>query len=406
MLGKFDKARDCQRHMELLELRDGPQTFKNVNYRMEMVSSALSDDVVTLKSLAGTVDAAAERLPRLRVIAALCRAHYHRIRGEFQAALECLTPALAFAEPNGSIDWVPIATTHVGLLVSNGQIEEACREADRYLEACDRAEHSAAELEEARAFVLVAAGRVPEAARVCDAVIRAEELRGTQGLRMAGRYHARARVALAMGDNEAFVAWTNRFVEFCATTESSSIRAQANRLAQEGRDVGVGDVREIELPDTRMEGVDRLQTIQSRLASCTDRTERVVMALSMLVEAFGAQRGHLYGLHGRSLQRLASIPEAGPPEDLTTELEEFVARQYEDGAQTRVSGPFENAADVTRQDHGGYRVRPLYSDVRGKLALVGVVALGDEAEPPSGSPRRVLRAIADTLVQSGDFGRR
>jgi hypothetical protein len=223
---------------------------------------------------------------------------------------------------------------------------------------------------------------------------------------MARCYQARARIALAMGDKEAFVAWANQFVEFCATTESSSIRAQANRLTEEGRDAGVGDVREIELPITRMEGVDQIQTIQSRLASCTDRTERAFMALTMIVEAFGAHRGHLYGLHGRNLQRLASIPETGPSEDLTTELEDFVARQYEDGAQTRLSGPFEDAADATKQDHAGYRVRPLYSDVRGKLALVGVVALGDEAEPITGSSRRVLRAIADTLVQSGDFGRR
>jgi hypothetical protein len=220
---------------------------------------------------------------------------------------------------------------------------------------------------------------------------------------MAGRYYARARVALAMGDNEAFVAWTNRFVEFCATTESSSIRAQANRLIQEGSDHGVGDVREIELPITRMEGVDPLQTINSQLASCTDRTERAFLALSLVVQAFGATRGHLYGLHGRTLQRLASLPEAGPPEDLTTELEEFVARQYDDGAQTRFSGPSEEAADATEPDHAGYRVRPLYSDVRGKLALVGVVALADEAEPPSGASRRVLKVIADTLVQSGDL---
>jgi tetratricopeptide (TPR) repeat protein len=404
MLGKFDQARDCQRHMELLELRDGPQTFKNVNYRMEMASSALSDDVVALKSLAATVDAAAERLPRLRVLAGLIRAQYHRIRGEFQAALDCITPILALAEPNASIDWVPTASTHVGLLVLNGRVEEACREADRYLEACDDAEHGVAELEEARALALAAAGRAPEAARLCDAVIESEERRGTQGLRMARCYQARARVALAMGDNEAFVVWTNRFVEFCATTESSSIRSQANRLTQEGRALGVEEVRDIELPITRMEGVDRMQTLHSQLASCTDRTERAFMALSLVVQAFGAQRGHLYGLQGRSLQRLASLPEEGPPEDLTTELEEFVARQYEDGARTQLSAPFDDVADATRQDHAGYRVRPLYSDVRGKLALVGVVALGDETEGPSGTSRRVLKAIADTLVQRGDFG--
>ena len=203
-----------------------------------------------------------------------------------------------------------------------------------------------------------------------------------------------------MGDSEAFAVWTSRFVEFCGTTESSSIRAQANRLAQEGKAAGVGDLQEIELPITRMEGADRMQTVHSRLASCVTRTERAMMALTLVVEAFGARRGHLFGLQGRNLQRLASVPEAGPPEDLTTELERFVAREYEDGAKTQAAGPLD---DPTREEHAGYRVRPLYSDVRGKLALVGVIALGDEAEPMTGSSRRVLRVIADSLVQRGDF---
>jgi hypothetical protein len=395
MLGKFDRAEECQRQMELLELRDGPQSFRSVNFRIEIVSSILSDDVVALKNLAATVDLAAKRLPRLRVIAEQARAHYHRIRGEYPLALECLTSILDLAKPNTSLDWVSTAATHVDLLVLNGMVEEACAQADAYIAVCVPTEHSTSELETYRTRALSAAGRWSEAAAVCDAVIRSEEQRGTRGLRLASCYKIRARIALASKDDEAFARWANRFVEFCETTESSTMRAQASRLTRDGRAAGIVDLREIELPTTRREGAERAEAQLARLSASGDRAERARLALSMAMETFGAERGYLYAFRGTALERLLSIPpDADEPECLTTQLENIVASAHD--TMTAFS-----LAPVAEQSPQGatYHVRPLYSDLAGPLTLAGAVALCNPRKVPSGLSSKVLKSIADALLE-------
>jgi tetratricopeptide (TPR) repeat protein len=416
MLGSFEKARGCQREMELLELRDGPQTFKSANFRIELASSALCDDVVGLKSLAIAVDAAAQRLPRLRVMAQLSRAHFHRLRGEYAQALECLSPVLEFAEPGGSLDWFATAASHVDLLVLNGRVEDALACAERYRNASDPDDRSGTEVEAAWALALAAAGRVEEAESVCDGVIQLETRRGTRGLRLARLFQVRARIALARGDHDAFTVWANQFADFCSSTESSALRSQANRLLQEGRAAGVGDLREIELPATRMEVSDNLGTIATRLSSCGDRTERARLALSLALETFGADSGHLFGVQGNGMERLVSFPHPDLPDGLAADVEALVARERAEQDETQY---LEIAHDQPNQleekpKTGAYHLRPLYADSDGGLALVGAIALSEEragegtkrsAGGGASSPAQTLRTIADALAENGDVDR-
>src|SRR5262249_34017762 len=88
MLGQIGKVRECQRRIELLQLRDGRQPYRNVNFRSDLPACWLTDDITGLKSSFAGIEAEAARFPGLRPLAELAHCHYQRLLGDYPRAFE------------------------------------------------------------------------------------------------------------------------------------------------------------------------------------------------------------------------------------------------------------------------------------------------------------------------------
>jgi hypothetical protein len=406
MLGHVAKVRECQRRIELLQLRDGPQPFRSVNFRSDLPACWLSDDFTGLKSSFSGIEAEAARFPRLRVLADLAHCHYHRLLGEHETAFEYLKSALELAQPGRHIDWHYVACAHVELLTLLGRPEEAIRQADAYHEVClehdlDRAVRG---IELARIPALLAIGRAEEAKERCDRQIASDEAEGIGGIHLARGHELRARIALALDDRDGFYHWAERFGEFSQAAENPAIRAQYERLLRLAAPEA-GTAFEIE-PREGPTVMDQLTsaTISARMVHCVDRSERARLALSFMLDACGSKGGHLFGLRLGGLEHLCSFPDQRAPADLENALAELIEQERQ-GEHTAIADAAEEASRQSPYDRItelGFGARVLFDDRGGDLAMVGIVAVQQTGGKAALVPPQLASAIAEALAERGD----
>ena len=410
MLGHVGKVRECQRRIELLQLRDGPQPFRSVNFRSDLPACWLSDDFTGLKSSFSAIEAEAARFPRLRVLAELAHCHYHRLLGDYDTAFRHLEDALELAKPGRHLDWHYAASTHLELLTLLGRPEQAIEQADAYEKTCHELELDRAlrGIALGRIRALLAVGRAEEARERCDRQIALDEAEGVGGILQARCHELRARIALALDDRAGFVYWTERFAEFSRAAENPAIRAQYERLIRLGTpdegalfaiDAGAGK----EGP-TMMEHLTSA-TVSARMIHCVDRTERARLALSFVLDSCGSKRGHLFGLRLGSLEHLCSFPDPDAPQDLRSALANLLEHERLGDEHTAIAQQPADAVRKTPYDliaELGFSARVLFDDRGTDPAIVGIVAVEQKGERAAMVPPQLATAIAEALTERGD----
>jgi hypothetical protein len=409
MLGQLGKVRECQRQIELLQLRDGPQPFRSVNFRSDLPACWLSDDFTGLKSSFSGIEAEAARFPGLRPLALLARSHYHRLLGELDTALEHVLAALEIAKPGRHLDWHYAACAHVELLTLLGQPEAAIAQAGEYQKLCEELELDRAlrGLELARITALLALGRAEEAKQRCQRQVELDEAEGIGGIHLARGHELMAKIALALGDRAGFEHWADRFAAFSREAENPAIRAQYERLLRlgtpsEALSLG-GDVPVFTEVRTAADQFTSA-TVNARMIHCVDQTERARLALSMVLDACGAQRGHLFGVQRGELVHLGSFPDPAPPELLKTAIFELFERERGGDDHTLI-GATETVPDhspYTRIATLGFGARVLFDSEAGDSAIVGIVAIEQRADRAAIVPPQLASAIAHALAARGD----
>ena len=412
MLGHVGKVRECQRRIELLQLRDGPQPFRSINFRSDLPACWLTDDITGLKSSFSAIDAELLRFPRLRVLAELARCHYHRLLGEYERANEHLTIALELARPGCHIDWHYVCAAHVQLLTVLGRPDDAIQQADAYELACGELglDRALLGIELSRIPALIATGRAEEARERCDRLIAAAEAEGVGGILLARCHEMRARIAFALGDPSGFERWSARFAEFSQAAENPAIRAQYERLSQLGSRGAVGGLTTLTTPDTEMSiGPGRVTsaTLKGRLDLCFDKTERARLALSLVLEACNARCGHLFGIRDGGFEHLGSHPDGPAPEAFRHALMDLLEHErvsdgptvVVDQQTTSTSGadsPYSRLAEL------GFNAHVLVANRHGDPAIVGVVLVERQPGPATYVPVQIAASVADVLAEQGD----
>jgi hypothetical protein len=413
--GELEQAKRCQRQIELLELQDGPQPFQNASYRIELLSCWLSDDLLGVKSFFEPLEEQARRFPRLRVMRQLAHCHYHRIRGEYQHALDELAPALELAEPARHIDWQYVAAAHVELLTLLGRSSEARHCSERYLAICEREQLIRAwrGIEHSTILALVAAHELDEARRRCDELIALEAADGVTGTIMTLCYAARARVAVAMHDAAAFERFTELCAEHCRRTDNPALRALHERLLQEARDAGMGATTPSyadEAADTSEPGADSAmdETAANRLTECVDAAERARCALTLLLETMSSEQGFLFGVRNGVLQPIAAVPEHDAPDDLRAHLEVLIKTELESGGATMTidAAQFMAATEATHTHKElaemGFAPVMLFTRRDVDVVIAAVAAVASPAGRRPTAPASLLDTIAVTLIGNAD----
>jgi tetratricopeptide (TPR) repeat protein len=317
------------RRAELLQLQDDAENhYLGTSAAYQLSAAMNAADLLAVKSATDLVATLAEQYPGWRPMSIFGQSCYRYLRGDLQGALDVLRTGFEISQPGCEVAWGLLATHHVRLLRELGRIEEALAHAQKYVEIIQAEELSTAQgfAASEAALTLAAAGRQAEALAMMDPLIAHVESMGSRGLVLGLFYEARARIAIAMADREAF----ERYSQLCAREyqigKNPAVLAKLARLMEHARQEGLASglaPLESAWPTTFEPASEEDEdTIVSRMLECVDACDRARCALSMLLQSTDGYLGYLYGVNEGGLIPLASIPET----DGDPQLEGWLAR--------------------------------------------------------------------------------
>ena len=330
---------------------------------------------------------------RIEAHAELARGEYLRERGELEASLRAIDSAIALAPPEHGFIEQAALSARAETLLALGRPGEAIRAADACIALGADADTGriAWRLRSARVRALAEAalGDQRGAAARLDALI--EEARPIDSPTLSGMLHeARARVALLLGDEQAYTTHRDATRRWFRGTRNPALVARADRLVEAGG-IPITGEQAIELLGDDVATVRgarrRSSWVSLVLDRCADAEERAARALEVVREETGATDAHLYLVRPDGLVHAASSTWRRPPEEVAIALEAAVAgsrRGTEPEEPTKVRG----AAWHTLLLHG-------HGEGDGPVC-VGAVAL---SAGPGTELRRPDPAMIDAIVR-------
>jgi hypothetical protein len=367
-----------------------------------ILSQGLTRDRIGLKHTTETLDRLCADVPSLERHAKLARATYHSTKGEHRTAEALRRPVLEAAAPRSFVGWSSTASLYAGSLRQLGQAARA----KSYLEKC-----IALLSEEDRKVVVMThnlfvelalahaeLGDFAGGARILDEQLRVHA--GCDNPLVLGNMHCgRALVAMRAGDLEGASKHVAAMEQHYRPTANPCLIAQCEQLRRElGHRTEVRGRLSIPPPAggrTVSRSIDR--AIGAALGACRDPRDRAQRALQALLEHTGGHAGYLFALENERLRLLAPEGEPAPAEVEQQVLAALASFTLEETARTAPTDTSETSAAATPQS-GAYRVLVLSTDRGISEHVVGVAAIARNGKPQHAPHPRLLRAIADALL--------
>lgn len=419
--GDWKGAEHFRKEAELIALQAKVRQLFTNTVSLQLGVQVLADDLAGVKQSADRIEPLADRYPGWVPYRFLARAHFERMRGNLNAALEAVRQCLSLCDPDSKrpetslMAWPWASAAHVLTLVEMGRYADAMREGERALRTCKRLEIGMASHETARAVALAEGklGTYDAAARRLEKLIAEQRKLGVTGLNLGASYEARTRVAIWAGDTEAVETYAELTAREYRHGNGSALGARYERLMEEARAAGARDLPSLPADRADGRGVGAMD-ITRELARAPDATARAERALALLCEAFEARGGHLFlATQDGDLRHAATHPAhtERPPSLQPLVYEHFHAQLRSDFDATVLVDESEPAPGIAHQGgtsprgtHGSpYRPFLLQCEVNGIPLQLGVVALAVEAHrSPKPSALQIVTLVAGQLWRHGD----
>jgi tetratricopeptide (TPR) repeat protein len=380
--GETDAAKEILSRLELsyaelgsvwqLELGLGPGTA---------LARALIGDVMGLRRSIDQLERLVERGIDYTGALDLARADYHRERGEYDVALECVDRALIGYQNGGfGRGWGLTCRAQILLEASAlGRADKAIREGSDYV--CDpvhRDDGVYFRFVRVEALLRAAQGEPESAATQLDAALL--EAAPTENPAYLGLLHeSRALVARTGGDLKGFHKHRRTAEAWFRSTDNPVLVARIERLhPTTGSYRAVGGAPD-EVPATVVS-----TSVRDILAEPDSYTERLERALRLLVESTGAIGGYLFLVHGSRLELVVPHVGAEPPDGLVDVLRSATSRGL--GWQA-----------LYRGDAGTFRALVLRIDPSLDTPAVAVAALQAGQEPLHPPEAEMVSDVAEVV---------
>ena len=356
---------------------------------------ALSRDLLGLRRSIDAMVRLCDEGYRLEAHAELARGEYLRERGELEASLRAIDSALELAPPERGFVEQAALSARAETLLALGRPADAIRAADACMTLGGDPDRGriAWRIRSARVRALAEAslGDQRGAAARLDALIAEAQAIGSPTL--SGMLHeARARVALLLGDEEAYAKHRDATRRCFRGTRNPALVARADRLVEAGGLPITGE-QVIELLGDDVATVRgsrrRSMWVSEVLERCTGADERAARALEVVREETGANEAHLYLVQPDGLVHAAPSTWRRPPEEVAVALEGAVAE-----ARRSKREPLDHT--VVQVRGASWRTLLLYGHAVDGTVCVGAVAL---ATAPGADIRRPDPAMIDAIVR-------
>jgi hypothetical protein len=398
--GNIEGADECRRRAELFALQDGSHLlFPGTTAATELQIAVYSEDLLAVKRLIERLKALAAAYPGWRDMLELAHSYYRRFQGDLPGAGVPLLHLVERLRPGSGQAWAMAIVAHVTWLCASGRAAEAVERGLRYLDIAWQEQILGAHSQLLRAVgeALSRVGRHAEAASKVDEHIGALIAVGTRGLVLGVGYESRARIAIAMGDDEGL----HRFAQLCARehggARNAALNAKYQRLMREAELHGLAPTAtlrragEIKAPAAPIRGAE--QTASSHLLVCVGKAERAREGLRLLLEMSGASSGCLFSaLDDGRLELVASTSDV----ESSPGFEQALARHLPPGDASSESS-VAVAPSVSDASGRAYDPIVLYVQHQGRDIAVGIAALHHEGTRRGTVRRDVLETVADGL---------
>jgi hypothetical protein len=416
-MGNAVEARKCARRVELLQAQEGVrERYVGSTAGMEVMAYWRLQDLPGVRSLNATIAALAAQHAGWHPVELLGRSCLCELQGDLAGALEAIEAALAMIDRARHPFFSALASTHLGLLRQVGRIDDAVRHAKDYAAFSRDFELPRADIPMAAALVMSAAGDNAAALGLIEPPIETAVTLGRSGFVTGQLYEARARIAIAMQDPEAFELWAERCAHEYEKAENPGLASHLGALFDEARRNGIipsDAVAQLQhsLP---CPAESEFETLHSRIAECVDGSDRARCALTLLLQSSVSAGGYLYGMKadGRAVP-LAALPDIPADEGLTRWVEDSARallnqdstatdRPGDDDPDPRAREPVEPPTRYLDQDGRWFEVNLLFDRPGRGRKLAAVLALQLVAGPRVLPPLELCTRIAGELLQHGD----
>jgi hypothetical protein len=397
--------------MDQLASQAGSTWREDVGTPRQMWSTyALCEDVIGLKRAADTLTALASELPSLHQLRDAARACYLSERGMHEQALSEYGEMFERAILEGELQGARFAGAYARVLRAAGQPARAREVCEQVLARLSPENHQfelavfGAKLE--RVLAEAALGRLDEASAQLDAWIAGQGHHDNPLVH--GLLHkARAQVAIARRDRSACMHHLNQMETWFRRTDNPALIAQCQRLAKEARSAGVIE------PSAPGETGDDWQLWQGSeqisvaFHACRGPSQRLQVAVDLVLSKTGAERGYLYLLEPAGLRFAAPLVGSEPPEGLLEDLRARIGRLRADPLRTRPDDTFETAVEGD-DDPARARATQSFTSLlltfpkQRELVVVGAIALVAGETPITLGDTGFLETVARAIYAAGD----
>ena len=406
----------CSEELDVVAAQTGSTWRQDVLMpRSDWWYAALCEDVLGLKRAARKLEQLAEDHPTLVSTRDAAQACYLVERGRAADALARHGAVLEAEARKPSLYGMRFVATFARIARVAGQPQRAraiCESAMARICDTDREFTGLVHFVELElALARAELGERRGAAQELDRLIEAQA-KHDNALIHGLTHRARAQVALWERDAAEYARHLAAMEHWFSRTENPALIAQYQRFADEGRQAGLASATRATPRPPRGAGRD-LSQVRRAFMEQRGPSERLQLAVDLLVEKSGAVAGYLYLLEPRGLRFAAPLIGAEPPASLHAELasriEERGLRLPDSSAELAL--PDQLVTVVETDDERGLRdvkSGSAYNSLlltlarSGNVVIVGAVALVPGADPIAPIDCAYLEEVARGIYDAGD----
>ena len=343
--GESEEADALERQAEVLMVQTSPlQLIGATHLPEQLVAHVLSADLAGVRGTLADFEHQATSGQAWGVLLEYAHAEHARMRGDLDGALQKLTDVLQVARAGRHLIWASAAGALVTTLLQRGCHGEARAQGRALLADAQRAG-----IGYRRHFIgaplAVAEAELGEHG---SAVERAEEFLselnalGSRGILVGFAHEARARIAIRMGDGEAFHQHATACAREYRVGKNPTLTVKHVALMEEARAAGL-----VVAQANAQEQEADARAVEARLSNLAP-SDLAPGVLALLGELTGTGGGYLFAVDGETTRLLAGSAGRAPSASVATFLQRHLAHALAESQQITVTRDEEHAAQDPR----------------------------------------------------------
>lgn len=411
--GDREKAEQCKKQMELLQIQNSPsQFFESSQIYLELLAYARMDDLIGIKQLITDVRRMADKYHSWNPIYRYAQSEYQRVRGDYLSALSEFEKTLDTIQAGHHIVWPFVSFGYLRTMVGLERYQEAKHTGYKLVAEGEEVGlgYTISYLKMPLALAEARLGDTENAARTADWIVDTFEQLGLTGLNLGLAYETRARIAIISNDQNNFKTYARLCAEQYRAGHNQALTVKYETLMQDACQADLTVSTELEHAADVLSRHE--ETVYSMVASmmthCNNRDQRMRTTLDMLTRSSNSLGGFLYTVQQNLPILSANNCKYKPSHKIEGLVRSYLISEVESESDHTIAGDetaFSSNADFEWKNEEGAVFHPLLlgHSAEAGYAVTGVAVLLINPDRLFKFPGDEVVALSRSLADSGDI---